>query len=274
MKKRRIIVISCIIGIIVILVGIFAAMFNLQHITVEIKKNPEIVLSYGEDVGDKIIKTGDFPYDSNTLFSSYKDNQEKIEKNFPFVKVEKLVRRFPNKMTIYVSGRIPEAIVKNKSSYYVLDIDLKILAVISSVSELDNDMYKGLPIVEGIDMSGLSSGDFLEKSEGSELVAILDGIYAKDKTKSSVMSRITINKQDNLYSIVLRDSNVDGAKIDIKGSENLKEKVFCAYSLYKFKENDSRYPDKSKMSFYVGLDFVINTNEKVVMKYDGTEVNV
>ena len=276
MKKRRLIVFGCIIGIIVIVAGVFAAMFNLKNISVEIIKNPEIVNSYGATVSEKIIEAGDFPYGSNTLFSSYKENEEKIEKAYPFVKVEKMVRRFPDKMTIYISGRMPEVIVKdekNENKWYVLDIDMKVLAVLSSQSEFETDMYKGLPVVSGSDITDKSSGDFVTGESPDVMVAILDGIYGKDQTKSSVMSDITLNLDKNKYTITLRNSNVDGAKIEINGNKYLKEKVFIAYSLYKLQENDSRFPDKEKMYFIVGNDFELNTNEKVIMKYDGVEVS-
>lgn len=276
MKKRRVIVISCIIAIIVIIAGVFAAMFNLQHISVEVMKNPSIVNAYGSDIGDKIIKSGEFPYGSNTMFTSYKDNEEKIEKAYPFVKVEKIVRRFPNKMTVYVSGRMPEVIVKDEATtnkWYVLDIDMKVLAVLYSASDFENDMYKDLPILRGSDIKNKESGDFLIENSKDVIINILDGIYGKDQTKSSVMSDITMDLENEKYTILLRDSDTTGAKIEINGNDYLKEKVFSAYSLYCNLESDSRFPDKQKMYFIVGKDFVVNTNEKIIMKYDGEEVS-
>ena len=276
MKKRKIIVACCIIGIIVIVAGVFAAMFNLQHISVEIRKNPEIVEQYGKNVESSIIECGDFPYGSNTLFSSYVKNQDRIEKEFPFIKVEKMVRRFPDKMTIYISGRVPEVIVKDNSkvnTYYVLDIDMKVLAVIGN-DELDDKLYKNLPILTGSSIKNMNSGEFLTRNnETSVIVSILDGIYAKDQTESSVMSDITIDLSKEKYIITLKDSNVKGAVIEINGNDNLKEKVFAAYSLYKIVENDSNYPDKNKMYFLVGKDFTnYGLGQKVIMKYDGVEV--
>ena len=276
MKKRRIIVICCIVGIIVVTAAIFAAMFNLQHISVEIVKNPSIVNSYGSSIGEDIIKSGEFPYGSNTLFSSYESNEKKIEKAYPFVKVEKMVRRFPNKMTIYVSGRMPEVVVKdseNASRWYVLDIDMKCLAVIYSVADLSNEMYEDLPVVSGAGITGIESGDFIDTNGSNILVEVLDGIYGKDQTKSSVMSDITIDLENEKYTITLRDGNVDGSKIEINGNKQIKEKVFTAYSLFKLVEHDGRFPDKQKMYFIALKDFVFETNAKIIMKYDGEEVS-
>lgn len=277
MKKRKIIIFSCVIGILVILAGIFTAMFNLQHISVEVLKNPEIVEQYGKNVSDGIIDSGKFNYGSNTLFTSYEENKEKIEKAYPFIKVEKMVRRFPDKMTIYITGRVPEVIVKdeNKSdTFYVLDINMKVLAVIESQADFNNNLYKDLPILYGSYITNMESGDFVTLEKDKKVIAdILNGIYAKDQTKSSVMSDITIDIERQKYKITLKDSDVDGAIIEISGETNLKEKVFAAFSLYKIVENDSSYPDKNKMVFIVGTDFSLgDVQSKVVMKYDGVEV--
>ena len=275
MKKRRIIVVCSIIGVLIVLVGVFAAMFNLQHINVEIVKNPDIVNSYGANICEDIVKSGDFAYGSNTLFSSYEESQKKIEKAYPFVKVEKMVRKFPDKMTIFVSGRKPEVIVEDPealNTWYILDIDKKVLAVINNFSDLQNGMYKDLPVVKGSDIKNVESGDFLNTKSAEIIVDILDGIYGKDKTKSSVMSDITLDLEREKYTIILRDGDTTGAKIEINGVKEIKEKVFIAYSLYKLVENDSRFPDKQKMYFIVGKNFVYETNEKVIVKYDGEEV--
>jgi len=73
MKKRKVIIIASIVGALILIMGVFAAMFNLQNIRVEVLKNPEIIETmYGKNAEDKIIESGEFPYGSNTLFSTYK----------------------------------------------------------------------------------------------------------------------------------------------------------------------------------------------------------
>ena len=146
------------------------------------------------------------------------------------------------------------------------------MAVINNFSDLQNGMYKDLPIVKGSDIKNVESGDFLNTKSAEIIVDILDGIYGKDQTKSSVMSDITLDLEREKYTIILRDGDTTGAKIEINGVKEIKEKVFIAYSLYKLVENDSRFPDKQKMYFIVGKDFVYETNEKVIVKYDGEEV--
>ena len=276
MKKRRIIIICSIVAVLIILIGTVSALFNLREISVEILKNPEIIEStYGDNVFDGIEESGEFNYGSNTLFTSYESNKDKIEKAYPFVKVEKMVRRFPNKMTIYISGRLPEVIVSdsdNSSKWYVLDYEMKVLDVLESSSEIGTELYRTLPIVSGAGMTGLDQGDIaMGQNSASVLVGVLDGIYGEHQAPSSVMSDITIDFSTQMVSIVLRDRDYDtGAKITTYGFSNLKEKVFAAYHLYSnfFDEEDPSYPDKSGFDFRVGEDFVVGTNERVTVYYN------
>lgn len=277
MKKRRIIVICCIVAVLIILIGTMSALFNLKHVSVEILKNPSVLEAYGANFAEDVEKSADFNYGSNMLFTTYKHNQENIEKEFPFVKVEKMVRRFPNKMTIYVSGRIPEVIVTDSESankWYVLDIEMKVVDVLSSESEIGTDLYRNLPIVTGAGMENLQEGDFVLGGENTKcLIGVLDGIYGKDQAPSSVMSDITIDLSGKNIQITLRDrSNERGAKILISGFGDIKEKVYAAYYLYDttFDTDDLNYLIKSELEFRVGADFVPGTNERVVVYYEGS----
>ena len=69
--------------------AVFAAMFNLRYLSVEIRYNSEPLEVYGDSLESGIIESGDFAYGSNTLFTSYKESVNRIEKAYPYVKVEK-----------------------------------------------------------------------------------------------------------------------------------------------------------------------------------------
>ena len=102
MKKRRIIIICSIVAVVIILIGTLSALFNLRSISIEVLNGSEIIQAKIIATDEDIIKSADFNYGSNMLFTSYETNQENIERAFPYLKVEKMVRRFPNKMTIYM----------------------------------------------------------------------------------------------------------------------------------------------------------------------------
>ena len=246
-------------------------MFNLRHVSVEILKNPEIVETKVTGDFDDLIDSAKFNYGSNTLFTSYEKNKENIENANPFIKVERMVRRFPNKMTIYVSGRIPEVVVEdseNSSKWYILDIDMKVLDVIGSTAELGDDLYYGLPVVSGTGLKGLTAGSFVSGQGANIMVDILDGIYGKDQSPSSVMSDITMDLSNQKAVVTLRDRDDDnGATITINGFNFVKEKVYAAYLLYKnnYENDDINWPNKNDLDLIVPENFVPTTNEKVTI---------
>ncbi len=276
MKKRRIIIISCIAAVLIILIGVFSALFRLKDVKVEVLTNSSIVEQKVHGSHDDIIKSADFNYGSNMLFSSYDKNIQNIEKANPFLKVEKMVRSFPNKLTIYVSGRIPEAIICDKvsvSKWYVVDAEMKVLDVVTSSSDLLQDLYKDLPFVNGAGIENVSAGDFAYTESTDCIRGILDGIYGKDKTPPSVMSDITIDLTNKKCVVTLDDRDELGAKIVVNGFENMKYKIYAAYYLYvtKFETDDLNYLIKSGLEFRIGSNFVPVTNERVTVFYDGEE---
>ncbi|MBQ9790588.1 MAG: FtsQ-type POTRA domain-containing protein [Clostridia bacterium] len=279
MKKRRIIIICSIVAVVIILIGTLSALFNLRNVSIEVLKNSEIVESRVLASDEDIIKSADFNYGSNMLFTSYEENQAKIEKAFPYLKVEKMVRKFPNKMTIYVSGRVPEVIVEDKNDsnmWYVLDIDMKVLDVLTSSSQLGDELYRDLPIVHGAEFETLVEGSFVDDTESAKcLVGVLDGIFGKNQSPSSVMSDITVDLSNKKLVVVLNDrDNEAGAKILISGFDYIKEKVYAAYFLYDstFEDDDINYEFKSDLEFEVGANFVPGMNERVFVRYQGEEV--
>lgn len=267
MRKKRIIIIACIIGAIIVLMTVFAAMFNLRYLSVEVRYNSQPLEVYGDSLESGIIESGDFAYGSNTLFTSYKESIAKIEKTYPYVKVEKLVRHFPDKMTIYISGRTKEALISHGSSYYVVDVELKVLGVISS-SARTNEAYNSLPVVNGLDIGTYEAGDFIGKqSNAKHLVPILDGIYGYLATPSSVMTDITFDISNEKVVITLDNNGADGATISVSGYSYLKQKVFAAYSAYKntYETDDVNYPDKAVIDLMVGDNFIPDVNETVTI---------
>jgi len=270
MKKRKIIILCSLAAVLIILIGTFGALFNLKYIYVEVLSNPAIVESYGSSYKEDIVESGEFAYGSNVLFCSYTPSSEKIEKAFPFVKVEKMVRRFPNKLTVYVSGRIPELVIKDDDiadKWYIVDYDMKVLSVIRNEVDLSDNMYRDLPIVSVKGVNNLSAGDFLEASIlTNTLINILDGVYGESASPSSVMSRITLDISSEKCDIILDDVDSEGATISISGFAYMKEKVYVAYHHYRtnYENDDVAYPNKSDLVLLVGNDFVPEVNERIV----------
>ena len=146
MKKKNIIALSVIVGIFLCIGIVFAMVFTLHKIefqatTYITKENRSRLFANGQTVNglqENILTEAEFNKGGNLLFMNFDQNIKKIEEAIPFIKVEKIVRAFPNKITVYYSEReavalIPVAEVSN--GYYVVDSDLKVLDYVSQANE-------------------------------------------------------------------------------------------------------------------------------------------
>ena len=119
----------------IVLVGLVCGLATrLKTVTVEFRARASSEYTMLEDgVLDKVANAGEFNRKKSLLFMNFDENIEKIEKSNPYIKVEQVVRHFPNIVKIYVSERIPRYRVVDKddsNKWYILDVDFKVIDVV------------------------------------------------------------------------------------------------------------------------------------------------
>ena len=105
-KKLWIILISVIAGLIAFFTGGYF-LTKLSSVSVEFRTRLGSETRLEEGILDRVKESGDFDYSASVLFLDTKENINNIEKKHPYVKVEQVIRKFPNKLCIYISERIP-----------------------------------------------------------------------------------------------------------------------------------------------------------------------
>lgn len=273
MKKRKKlwITISCVIlGLIaVILSGYFLT--KLSSVSVEFRTRlGENETRLEENILDKVKTSGDFNYKKSILFLNTKASIDKIEKENPYVKVTQVVRKFPNKLHVYISEREPKYRVKSEvssSEWFILDNDFKVLDCVTDTSLfLDNtveiEYFKTKAYV----------GDFIEKNQEMEnLNNILSGVYGKTKDYFAVKS-INFSSENNIFYLTMKNGLVNeedssslnyagGCEVQIEGLSNLKEKAYSATSVYtgdKFTNSDGSEIDIKKLNLTLKTYIIIN----------------
>lgn len=125
---------------------IFSPKFNITNVGV----SNNINVSTGE-----ILSTADVPLGVNIFNISDRKIISQVEA-LPYIKSAKLYRKFPSTVILKVEEREPYAIVKYLESFaiadkygYILDIE-------------NENTYQDLPIIYGIDVDNISSGDKLK----------------------------------------------------------------------------------------------------------------
>lgn len=245
MKKKKvwIILLSVVIGIFVVIGGLYFTT-KLSSVNVEFRTRlaaGETRLSTG--VLDSVKDSGEFNYKSSVLFMNTNKNVDKIEKSNPYVKVQQVIRKFPNKVCIYISERVPKYRIKdteNLNNWVILDEDFKALEKISNEELLEQNLNEKTVEIAFIS-ENIGVGEFLKKTtEMNNLNEILSGVYGR--TKDYFVARsIDYSSETDMFSITMKTS-VEGESgtisyeggciIQIEGSLDLKDKAFKATSFY------------------------------------------
>lgn len=239
MQKKRIllwVLVSCISVAIVLLSVIAHFVFKLRTVDVEFRSRllPEQT-QLEPNVREKIKSY--FDYGENIVLMNFDETVAEIEKDIPYVKINQIIKSFPNIVRVYISERIPKFIVKNEAeNFYVLDGDFKILKEISP----DDPETKLLTLIEadGFEVHE-EVGEFVQQQIFVKkiLTDVLGGVYRATESYS-VAHSISVKADENgITSIVvtMRNNASDdgrGCMVEVSGEDRLQEKIYYGVSAY------------------------------------------
>ncbi len=241
-RKRVLIILSCVcLGLIAVSV-VFALMFRLKTVNVEFRSRAANT-NLPAEIQQRVFETGEFDIGKNIIFMNFEDNIEKIEQNNPYVKVEQVIRKFPNKVTIYISERVPKYRVQDDShetnSWYILDEDFKILDKVSAEELMTKQVsgnltyFKQTTEITKETLTFKSSSAVIGKfaEEASEMKnfmgQISKAVYAKTQD-STIIRSVNYSKVNGKFEIVMRNQglkNEEGCMILISGTDEIYDKV-------------------------------------------------
>ena len=258
-KKFWIVFASVVLSLVLIVTGTFL-LTRLKTVNVEFRtKLAAGETRLAEGISEKIKTSGEFDYGACLLLANFDENVAKIEKANPYIKVEQLMRKFPNKLHIYVSEREPKYRIQDKeieTKWYILDIEFKVLEV---VDDLDNSSHKD----ETVELEHITGtfyvGDFLNMdAERTNMSKILAGVYGRTKD-ITIISSIRYEAETNTFFISMKTNKdgdySNGCEMQIVGTEKLTEKVHAATCTY------------SKDGYTEGS---VNLSEKVIIIIEDT----
>ncbi len=128
MKKRRLIIMICVLFVLCFALTLSSAMFQLQCVKIKFKgeQNKDFC---SNDNASKIISSIHFEY-GQLLFNQPKSKYiENLEQNNPNLRVEGIEAVFPNTLLITASERIGMFFMKENSKTFIMDKDFKILKI-------------------------------------------------------------------------------------------------------------------------------------------------
>lgn len=201
-KKKRIIIALSLVGVIVSVLLLSSAVFQIRSVSVQ----DQTRLSYlNKTTLNKMLEEADMPIGSSIFFARFDDNVKAMEKSYPYVKINGVERMFPSDVVVYVSERVPVVRINYGGKVYVLDADLKILNVITSSSGyITETAEKDVPELRitpaaglSLNLNGLDKGDFVTGSDKIKeyITAFYNGaVIGSIGDKTEAISCITMIK--------------------------------------------------------------------------------
>lgn len=165
MKKKLIISLSIVFGIIAVLLILFWTLFGLRSITVSFSTTLENLTVSEEE----IVQAGEFNKGACVLFEGKKKSIRKIEQyvsknaNFAYISVLNIETVFPNKFVIHIAEREELFAIPFGDETLICDRELRVLRSVEDyISDQSNAMF-----LEGLTIKNeeVEIGDFLDVEE-------------------------------------------------------------------------------------------------------------
>lgn len=223
MRKKNIIVWSIVFGVIFALCIVSTVVFTLGKVefqmTAQIKDINRSRLYTQANTQESVIDTlntaAEFEIGGNLLIMNFDNQINNMERACPYVKIDRIVRSFPNKITVYYSEREAVALLPVSGvadSYYVVDDGLKVL---------DYAVYNALDgkylSQEGYGEYVLPVVDFNEQSFTAEIGDIINNPELNDKLSTFVAGAFSAN---GVAAALYEDIMMSSTKIKFYTSEH------------------------------------------------------
>ena len=289
MKKKNIIAWSIVVGVILTIGMVCSMVFTLSKINFQLTAQISIpersrLFMQGTTssmVEDNMLESAKFEKGGNLLFMNFNKQIQNIEEANPYVKVERIVRRFPNKITVYYSEReavvlIPVQSVNN--AYFVIDTELKVLDYVTAsggkfVNQAQNEYV--LPVINYFDYRAsaeLKVGQTIDnKSLKNQLSAFVGGAFSANGNNNALYEDVLgLASNANFY---LENNGDNRCRFTLKTNTNA-DVVFDIYNI------NERFLDKVAISWdlfikqYKDASITSTINLKVYVDQTTHKINI
>lgn len=129
MKNKRLIILLSIFAFVVLLIVLSSTVFTVRasSVSVEWHVSP---LQYLQNQNDNIV--ADAMQNENIVFYDKNQTIQTLEQKYPYIKVLKIEKKFPNKIVVHVSERYEQYAIMVGQEYYALDETGKVLNLYTS----------------------------------------------------------------------------------------------------------------------------------------------
>ena len=167
MKKKWIIALSVIVGIVLILVILAFTLFSLKSVSIDYRTNKTYITA----TDDEIIEDAKIDMGGSVFFRNKQYYIDNIERANPYVKVVNIETVFPSSFVIHIAERQKVFAVEHNGQCYIVDEDYKVLEIIGEYNPEQTDAI----LLNGLEVSGTSYavGEFLQVTNSQPIYSAL-----------------------------------------------------------------------------------------------------
>ena len=167
MKKKWIIALSVIVGIVLLLVILAFTLFSLKSVSIDYRTNKVYITA----TDDEIIESADIDMGGSVFFRNKQYYIDNIERANPYVKVVNIETVFPSSFVIHIAERQKVFAVEHNGQCYIVDEDYKVLEIIGEYNPEQTDAI----LLNGLEVSGTSYavGEFLQVTNSQPIYSAL-----------------------------------------------------------------------------------------------------
>jgi len=212
MKAKRIVLLSALLCVIVVFVVLSSTVFSLKQVEFCFLKTP---LHYSTSHSEQIIESGKFNYGQSIFLVNKQDHINKIEKEFPYIKVVGIESIFPNILLIQSVEReqLYGFLNKTQTQLAICDGDCKVLRV---VEVKDGVVSEEIPIVNcGQSFEKFEVGDFLQFAHLDIFKSLATAFQESNYSNAEIarmFKTISIVEKEN-YETILRINSYNKYRI-------------------------------------------------------------
>lgn len=199
MKNKRLIILLSVFAFLVLIAVLSSTVFTVRKVSIEWATTKINFTASDEDVVGNVKKGGSvFLLDKSEI-------KQNLEEKYPYIKVESVEIKFPNKLVVHASERQEVFSIKVKDNkHYILDGDCKVLRV-STDAELG----------DAVEVQ-VENYTFAEKNFEVSKVANIGFV-------GTVINNLSYALQSYGYESVDIKNNLGGVRIDVTGHNDLLE---------------------------------------------------
>ena len=239
-RKSLWIGVAVISAILVVLGFVIHFLFKLKTVDVEIQSR----LSQSEtklEEGVQAKVQSYFESDDNIILMKFDSQIKTAEAENPYLKINQVIKVFPNTIRVYISERIAKFKVKDaedSTNWLVLDDECKVLEKVPETSENIGDYNKLIELSTDNLSISKNAGEFVEDNNTCKKYVgeIAVGIFGYSEDYSLVKS-IEYKLEENKLNFYLTIKNIanengEGCKIILQGNDDLTKKAFAGIKAF------------------------------------------